>query len=175
MIFGYYTGKLQWRWRWFTTDATVSSLAAPHLISLHSNRSFSQTAAVFELPRGNHTHLNQVSQLLRLQEQISVSSTMNGDQIQALLRSHKLDLPSPSSSVFLHLLATATGFLFCCIGGAAWCIFVLFRRLQDHIRLNTDIYELTYSDRRTLFPGRQDNTGAGLPLVSSSHVSPSAG
>jgi hypothetical protein len=125
-------------------------MATPNLISFSSN-----------------------SELLRLQEHSSVSSTTNGDQIQAFLKQTNLDRPGSVSSVSLQLLSTAIGVLFCCIGGSAWCTFVLFRRLQDHIRINTDIYELAVADCPTSSPGRAD--GAGIPLVSHSPVLPSAG
>jgi hypothetical protein len=115
------------------TEAKISSLAAPHLISYPTNRSFNENAAVFDLPRSYHSHLKEVSELLRLQERIKVSSIINGDQIQALLKQTNLDIPGPVSSVSLQLLSTAMGFLFCCIGGSVLYTFVLAFHLQNHI------------------------------------------
>jgi hypothetical protein len=95
---------------------------------------------------------------------------MNGDQIQALLKQTNLDIPGPFSSVSLQLLSTAMGFLFFCIGGSVLYTFVLAFRLQNHIRINTNIYELAYADRRT---SSHQPDGADLPFLSHFHVSQS--
>jgi hypothetical protein len=64
-------------------------LNTPHLVPFPSNLSFNRNAAVFELPFANLSHLNHISELLQLQEQKSISLTMNSDQIHILKKQHE--------------------------------------------------------------------------------------
>jgi hypothetical protein len=76
------------------TETILTTLNTPHLVPFPSNLSFSRNAVVFELPRANLSHLNHISELLQLQEQTSISSTMNSDQIHILLINMKNEQPA---------------------------------------------------------------------------------
>ena len=122
------------------TETILTTFNTPHLVPFPSNLSFSRNAAVFELPCANLSHLNHISELLPLQEQTSISSTMKSDQIHMLLNNMKKDQPANHPFASTYLLTTAIVILFCCFGGIGWNTLVLHRQLRRHLDFNVGLY-----------------------------------
>ena len=81
------------------------------------------------------------SELLQLQEQTSISSTLNGDQIHILLNNMKNEQPANHPFASTYLLSTAIVILFCCFGGISWYTLVLHRQLRRPLDFNIGLYE----------------------------------
>jgi hypothetical protein len=123
-----------------STVSAAIALQIPNLPDFRPNITYNKAATVLPFPATNVSHLSRMSELLLQQEAVDVKASMTHDQIVRLL-----DSSVPASThhcAYPYEWVVAFIILTLALGGLTVFTLLLARRMMDHLRRSSGIYEV---------------------------------
>jgi hypothetical protein len=123
-----------------STVSTAITLQISNLPDFRPNITYNKAATVVPFPATNVSHLSRMSELLLQQAAVEVKASMTNDQIIRLL-----DSSIPTSNhhcAYPYEWVVAFILLTLALGGLTVFTLLLARRMMDHLRRSSGIYEV---------------------------------